>query len=280
MGVALAREAFRRGADVVIVHGPVKVKVPRAVRCIEVTTAEEMRAAVLAEAYPSEGAPPDIVIMAAAVAAVILSQLPREQAGQVLMELPPDRQGDLVVRIAALAEIPAQAVEVASEALARALAAAGGLTDSRARQEFDGVAFAAGLLNELPRKESERVLSALTELDGKIAPKVRDAMFTFEDLSRLGVRDPRILDIVVGRLALDPAFAAALLAQYGDPAALPYLHRRLGMLDVDRIQDEQLVFHVPTMAKAIEDLGGQLSPSELFKARLASTVRRNAMLAE
>jgi flagellar motor switch protein FliG len=127
------------------------------------------------------------------VAAVILSQLPREQAGQVLLEMPPERQGDLLVRIAALSEIPAQAVAVASEALARALQAAGGLNDSRARQEFDGVAFAAGLLNELPRKESERVLSALTELDGKIAPKVRDAMFTFEDLSRLGVRDVQTL---------------------------------------------------------------------------------------
>jgi flagellar motor switch protein FliG len=127
------------------------------------------------------------------VAAVILSQLPREQAAAVLLELPADRQGDLLARIASLAEIPAQSLEVASEALARALIAAGGITDTATRHEFDGVAFAAALLNELPGKESERVLNALTELDGKIAPKVREAMFTFEDLSRLGVRDVQSL---------------------------------------------------------------------------------------
>ena len=126
------------------------------------------------------------------VAAVILSQVPREHAAAVLLELPAERQGDLLARIASLAEIPAQSLEVASEALARALVAAGGVTDAKSHG-FDGVAFAAALLNELPRKESERVLSALTELDGKVAPKVRDAMFTFEDLSRLGVRDVQTL---------------------------------------------------------------------------------------
>ncbi len=127
------------------------------------------------------------------VAAVILSQLPREQAGKVLLELPPERQGDLLARIASLAEIPAHAIEVASEALARALQAAGGLANAGQRQAFDGVAFAAGLLNELPPKDSERVLGALGELDAMIAPKVRDAMFTFEDLSRLGVREIQTL---------------------------------------------------------------------------------------
>ncbi|MBX7137338.1 MAG: bifunctional phosphopantothenoylcysteine decarboxylase/phosphopantothenate--cysteine ligase CoaBC [Oligoflexia bacterium] len=66
MGVALAQEAFVRGADVTLVHGPVSVKkVPDSVRRIPVTTAVEMHAAVLQE-YGAE--PYDVVIMAAAVA--------------------------------------------------------------------------------------------------------------------------------------------------------------------------------------------------------------------
>lgn len=67
MGVALAREAYRRGAKVTIVHGPVSVKVPSAVELFPVLTAEEMRARVISRVYEEEDAP-DIVIMASAVA--------------------------------------------------------------------------------------------------------------------------------------------------------------------------------------------------------------------
>jgi flagellar motor switch protein FliG len=120
------------------------------------------------------------------VAAVLLSQLPPEQAGKVLAAMPAERQGDLVTRIAALEEVPAQAVEMASETLAKALAAAGGLQAERAA--FDGVIFAAELLNELPQPDSERLLGALQEQDERLSGKVREAMFTFEDLGRLGRR--------------------------------------------------------------------------------------------
>jgi phosphopantothenoylcysteine decarboxylase/phosphopantothenate--cysteine ligase len=71
MGIALASEAFRRGALVTLIHGPIagSLKVPRDVRCIGVTSALEMQNAVSAHTF-GEGAEPaaDLVIMAAAVA--------------------------------------------------------------------------------------------------------------------------------------------------------------------------------------------------------------------
>ncbi|HEX9122451.1 MAG TPA: bifunctional phosphopantothenoylcysteine decarboxylase/phosphopantothenate--cysteine ligase CoaBC [Actinomycetota bacterium] len=63
MGFALAKEAFDRGAEVTLVVGPGTVEAPRGPRLVRVTTAEEMRSAVLEHA---EGA--DAVVMAAAVA--------------------------------------------------------------------------------------------------------------------------------------------------------------------------------------------------------------------
>jgi len=63
MGFAVAVEAFARGADVTLVVGPGTVEPPEGPRLVRVTTAEEMRTAVLAAA---EGA--DAVVMAAAVA--------------------------------------------------------------------------------------------------------------------------------------------------------------------------------------------------------------------
>ena len=63
MGYALAEAAVKRGAEVVLVSGPVSLTPPAGVQFISVETAQEMRAAVLAEFADS-----DIVIKAAAVA--------------------------------------------------------------------------------------------------------------------------------------------------------------------------------------------------------------------
>jgi phosphopantothenoylcysteine decarboxylase/phosphopantothenate--cysteine ligase len=71
MGLALATEAFRRGAEVTLVHGPLhsSVKVPAVIHKIPVVSASEMHEEVTKLAFPPEGGSPfDMVIMAAAVA--------------------------------------------------------------------------------------------------------------------------------------------------------------------------------------------------------------------
>ncbi|HEV8675067.1 MAG TPA: bifunctional phosphopantothenoylcysteine decarboxylase/phosphopantothenate--cysteine ligase CoaBC [Methylomirabilota bacterium] len=63
MGYALARQAWRRGAQVTLITGPTSLTPPAGVRVIPVQTAEEMREAVLHAVGPAT-----IVIKAAAVA--------------------------------------------------------------------------------------------------------------------------------------------------------------------------------------------------------------------
>ena len=63
MGFAVAAEAARRGAEVVLVTGPVALPTPPGVRCVDVESALEMREAVLAELPRAT-----IVVKAAAVA--------------------------------------------------------------------------------------------------------------------------------------------------------------------------------------------------------------------
>ncbi len=63
MGYALARTAARRGAEVILVSGPVALAPPHFVTTLSVTTAHEMREQVLAQAKQA-----DIVVKAAAVA--------------------------------------------------------------------------------------------------------------------------------------------------------------------------------------------------------------------
>jgi len=63
MGYSLARTAARRGAEVVLVSGPVALVDPPGVEVVHVTTADEMRTVVLKEAVDA-----NIVVKAAAVA--------------------------------------------------------------------------------------------------------------------------------------------------------------------------------------------------------------------
>ncbi|MGZ8259139.1 MAG: bifunctional phosphopantothenoylcysteine decarboxylase/phosphopantothenate--cysteine ligase CoaBC [Caldimonas sp.] len=63
MGFAIARAAAEAGADVTLVAGPVALATPRRVRRIDVTTAVEMHAAVMAEAAAN-----DVFVATAAVA--------------------------------------------------------------------------------------------------------------------------------------------------------------------------------------------------------------------
>lgn len=122
------------------------------------------------------------------LAAVIVAQLPRERASEVLAAMAPEQQSDVLGRLAGLTEIPAEAVALASEAVARALESAGALGDGAEKRKFDGVQFTAALLNDLSPDDSQRLLGELNERFEKVAPKVRDAMFTFEDLSSLDTK--------------------------------------------------------------------------------------------
>jgi len=126
------------------------------------------------------------------VAAVIVSQLPREQAARVVGAMDPDRQTEIVTRISNLEEIPSDVLQLASEALAKALGSAGGISDA-SRAEFDGVAFAAAILNDLPPSDTERVLGTLEANSVTTMPAIREAMFTFDNLEKLDVRAVQVL---------------------------------------------------------------------------------------
>lgn len=109
-GYAIAEEAARRGADVTLVSGPTALPDPFGVRCLRVSTALEMQAAVSA-AYPQA----DVVIASAAVADFrpaepAAGKLKKSEAPDtlrlvrnpdILAELGENKQGRLLVGFAA-----------------------------------------------------------------------------------------------------------------------------------------------------------------------------------
>jgi flagellar motor switch protein FliG len=155
------------------------------------------------------------------IAAVLITQLPTYKAAQVLEVLPSEKRMDLIGRVVELEEVPMQQVEVVSEELAAALEAAGGISSVETRNEFDAIRFTAGVLNEITSDLREPILEGIEERENgssddddedfdlddldddddevegddgvSIAQQIRDAMFTFEDLARLTVREVQLL---------------------------------------------------------------------------------------
>ncbi len=110
MGYAVAREAVRRGAKVTLISGPTAIEPPKGAEIIQVTTAEEMKKAVMKKAKGM-----DAVIMAAAVADYKPSKvsskkikkkeakasLELEKTDDILAELGKKKKGALLVGFAA-----------------------------------------------------------------------------------------------------------------------------------------------------------------------------------
>ncbi len=88
MGYALARAARERGAEVVLVSGPVELAAPRGAKVVRVNTAAQMREAVLEHLEWAS-----VIVKAAAVADYYLSQVPQQKmkktAGRLSLELEP-----------------------------------------------------------------------------------------------------------------------------------------------------------------------------------------------
>jgi len=113
MGFAIAAAAARRAAEVVLVAGPVSLPTPVGLRRIDVRSAAQMHAAVLAEL------PADVYIGAAAVADFTPQQIApskiKKQAGMDTLTLELMRTPDILAEVAAHAQRPRLVVGFAAE---------------------------------------------------------------------------------------------------------------------------------------------------------------------
>jgi phosphopantothenoylcysteine decarboxylase/phosphopantothenate--cysteine ligase len=113
MGFAIAAAAARRGADVRLVAGPVHLSTPDAVQRIDVRSAAQMRAAVLA------GLPADVYVGAAAVAdftpAQVAERKLKKDAGSERLVLELVRTADILAEVAAHVPRPRLVIGFAAE---------------------------------------------------------------------------------------------------------------------------------------------------------------------
>ena len=117
--------------------------------------------------------------------AVLLSQLTPRKASEVIQWLPENLRFEVVKRIATLENISPQflrqLIETITEEI-KALGIAGGI------KKQEGVAIAAELMNMLDKETAENLLRKIGEEDPTLEERIREKMFTFEDIRKLDNR--------------------------------------------------------------------------------------------
>lgn len=113
--------------------------------------------------------------------ALILSQL-RPQASAALLErLPADLQTDVAHRIATLDRVSPEILEQVEAGLADTMAPV-----LAGQQQVGGTRVAADILNRIGSRLEKSLMARLDEQDPDIAEGIRQRMFTFDDIARLG----------------------------------------------------------------------------------------------
>ncbi len=113
-------------------------------------------------------------------AAFLLTMMNPDQAATALKQMRPELQTDILIRISNLANIKTEIIDDVREVLRHQLRA-GELND----EQIGGPKSAADILNFVDRTSEERIITEIEETFPDLAERIRDLMFTFEDLKEL-----------------------------------------------------------------------------------------------
>jgi flagellar motor switch protein FliG len=123
--------------------------------------------------------------------ALVLSNLPAEQAGPLLASLPPEIQPQVALRIALMDRVSPETFNQIAEAVR------GKLKASRQLQRSDGTRALAAILNNMDGEKAELVLAALEPDNQPTASSVRQLMFVFDDVVTL---EKESIKALIGRV--------------------------------------------------------------------------------
>ncbi|WP_117169712.1 flagellar motor switch protein FliG [Paraliobacillus sediminis] len=116
--------------------------------------------------------------------ALILSYLEKEQAGQILSELPQEMQADIAKRIAIMDSTSPEIIYEVEQVLERKLSA----TVTQDYTQTGGIQAVVEVLNGVDRSTERTILDALEIQDPELAEEIKKRMFVFEDIVTLDNR--------------------------------------------------------------------------------------------
>ena len=114
--------------------------------------------------------------------ALVLSYLDPQQAGPVLASLPLDKQTNVIARIAKMGITAPEYVKEAERVLERKLSS----LISGNQTQVGGVDILVSILNSVDRGTERHLLESLEQQDSELAEEIKNRMFVFEDITKLG----------------------------------------------------------------------------------------------
>ncbi|MBN8505658.1 MAG: flagellar motor switch protein FliG [Burkholderiales bacterium] len=115
------------------------------------------------------------------IVAAILAHLEFDQVADVLKLWTERHRNEVLIRIATLDGVQPQALKDLNEVMSQILA--GG--DRMKKSSLGGVKSAAEIINMMGSATEASALDYIRELDGELAQKIMDNMFTFDDLEKV-----------------------------------------------------------------------------------------------
>ena len=159
--------------------------------------------------------------------AVVLQKIKPEPASRVLAVLPEDLALDVVRRMISLEEVQPEVLARVEETLRVEF-----MSNLARRAGQDGHQTVAEIFNHMDPGDEVRFLSALDRTDHESAARIRDLMFTFEDLGQL---EPVAMQTLMRKVKKD-TLALALKGASGDMRQLFFSNlseRATAILDED-----------------------------------------------
>jgi flagellar motor switch protein FliG len=190
--------------------------------------------------------------------ALILCHLAASQAATLLSALPEELQTEVARRMAALDQISPDTINKLAKTVWGKLRVVGDF----GLEACGGTRAVAEILNHVEAGAGDNILNSITEQDPSLAENIRQLMFVFEDLLRLG---PDVLRTIVGKvdrqtlvLALkgsSPKLKAAFMGIMSSRAA-EILNEDLEALGPVRLRDVQTAQQaIITQARELQKQG-------------------------
>lgn len=110
--------------------------------------------------------------------ALVLSTQKAEHTGKILLYLPESLRSDIVYRIAKIEKVSPEIINQIEEALQREI---GGFV-KKEQHHVGGIDKVVEILTRLEKGADQKVLNGIAEVDPDTAEKIRNLMFTFDDL--------------------------------------------------------------------------------------------------
>lgn len=119
------------------------------------------------------------------ISALMISRLEPLKAANIIEKMPKKLQSEIITRMANLKEVAPEVLNEIDFILKKELSDLGG----NRKNAIGGVKPVAEILNHLPKSIENKILSAVSEKDKDIAQKIKEHMFTFEDLIHVAAKD-------------------------------------------------------------------------------------------